>query len=437
MEARYLVDSAQTGASTAAARGRAAEKGPVVYLHIGAPKTGTTYLQGVLWRNRARLREDGVLYPGHRSADHVHAAFDLRGAGFHGYQHPAVPGAWPRIVDEVRAWGGTALISQELFSPATRDQVDQAMSALSFAEVHLVYTARDLVRQIPAAWQEDVKNRHVLRFDEFLRSLREPEESRHHLGTAFWRMQDAVEVLDRWGHALPPERVHVVTVPPPDAPAGTLWDRFARLIGLDPSRYETAPTGANVSLGGAEATMLRRLNLALDSHTPWPVYSQFVKHYLAEEVLAQRPEPYKIALPAEEHPWVVERSKDLVAGVHAAGYHVVGDLEELIPSPAPASAPTTIDDPPAEAQLEAALESMAGLLGRVARLRESERKLREDLRELETRRRQPLKTVVRDLSHKYPVVMRARERWWHTVERVRRIRVSRQPRNVAGPRQGR
>lgn len=40
---------------------------PVIYLHIGAPKTGTTYLQNVLWRNRERLRTDGLLYPGRPS----------------------------------------------------------------------------------------------------------------------------------------------------------------------------------------------------------------------------------------------------------------------------------------------------------------------------------------------------------------------------------
>jgi hypothetical protein len=49
-----------------------------VYLHIGAPKTGTTYLQEVLFRNRARLAEHGVLYPGDSTAAHYAAVLDLR-----------------------------------------------------------------------------------------------------------------------------------------------------------------------------------------------------------------------------------------------------------------------------------------------------------------------------------------------------------------------
>ena len=31
-----------------------------VLLHIGLPKTGTTYLQQVVWGNRDRLQADGV-----------------------------------------------------------------------------------------------------------------------------------------------------------------------------------------------------------------------------------------------------------------------------------------------------------------------------------------------------------------------------------------
>ena len=35
-----------------------------VYLHVGAPKSGTTYIQGVLEHNRARLADAGVLVVG-------------------------------------------------------------------------------------------------------------------------------------------------------------------------------------------------------------------------------------------------------------------------------------------------------------------------------------------------------------------------------------
>ena len=36
-----------------------------VFLHIGEPKTGTTFLQQVMWSNRAELAAQGVVLPGH------------------------------------------------------------------------------------------------------------------------------------------------------------------------------------------------------------------------------------------------------------------------------------------------------------------------------------------------------------------------------------
>ncbi|MQA84644.1 MAG: hypothetical protein GEV03_08485 [Streptosporangiales bacterium] len=399
----------------------------VVFLHVGAPKTGTTFLQTVLWKNREALREDGVLYPGHLFAAHLHAAFDLRRAGFHGYADPYVPGAWDRIVDEARDWRGTVIISQEAFSPATRDQIAQAMAALSFAEVHLIYTARDLVRQIPAVWQEEIKNRFTLGFSDLIETLRAPTEERHPLGTMFWRTQDAVEVLDRWAHDLPPERVHVVTVPAQGSSSGLLWQRFAGVVGLDTDRYDTTSAASNPSLGAAEADLLRRVNIALEESIPWPVYNTYVKHFLGQEVLAGRPDPVKITLSAETHDWVVGRSAELVDGLKGAGYDIVGDLAELIPGPSTATpGGPTFEDIPAELQLSAAVDGMVGLIQRIARLPDPHGPLPEWVRHLEEelarRKRQPARSLIRDISERNRAVMRARAAWWHSVERARRLR---------------
>lgn len=414
------MDSAEKGL-----RSMPVDDRPVVYLHIGAPKSGTTYLQNILWRNRQALRADGVLYPGETYASHVHAAFDLRDAGFHGYRDPLVPGAWARMVDAARAWRGRVIISQELFSPATPEQIDRAMQMLSFADVHIIYTARDLVRQVPAAWQEDVKNRHVLGFRDFVRSLQEDADSRHPLGTAFWRMQDPVEVLARWARDIPAERVHVVTVPPAGADQDVLWDRFAKVLGIEPRRCALADAGPNLSLGAAEATLLRRLNLELDADIEWPTYDRFVKHHLAQQVLVRRPAPLKLTLPADDHEWAISQSKEIAAGLRDARYDVVGDLADLVSAPpGPAADAVDVDDVPVERQLDAAVAALAGLLRPLQGARTREREARERTQDLERqlaqRRRQPVKTLVRDASERYPLVMRARAAWWHLSERAQR-----------------
>ncbi len=49
-----------------------------VYLHVGAPKSGTTYLQQTLRTNRDRLEAAGVLVAGESHVELVHAAMVVR-----------------------------------------------------------------------------------------------------------------------------------------------------------------------------------------------------------------------------------------------------------------------------------------------------------------------------------------------------------------------
>src|SRR3990170_6288332 len=184
-----------------------------VFLHVGAPKTGTTFLQNVLWANRGALARQGVLYPGEVPGAHFHAAQDLRGRYFRGHKHPLVAGAWERLARAARNWSGAAvLVSHEILAACDPEEASRAVESLRPHEVHVVYSARDLARQIPAMWQESVKNGRVVPYDRYLQTLQ--SDNPHRVGRIFWRTQDALDVLDRWGTAVPADRVHVLTVPP-------------------------------------------------------------------------------------------------------------------------------------------------------------------------------------------------------------------------------
>lgn len=422
-----------------------------IYLHIGAPKTGTTYLQSILWKNRHTLRADGFLYPGEHYLSHTHAALNLREIhGEHaGYRNPAVPGAWQRLVDEARAWDGTVLVSQELFSPAEPAQAERALATLDFADVHIIYTARDLLRQVPAAWQEDLKNRKTMTFAEFLEQLQAPPEHMHRLARIFWRMQDAVDVLGRWARGVPPERVHLITLPRRADGGDTLWTRFCAVTGLDPGRYDTSAAVANTSLGISEANLLRRLNLALGEDVRWPLYSDCVTGLVGIDVLAARPNPRRIALSDEDGAWLTKRAHMMVEELRAAKYDVVGDLDDLLPaSPAAgeavgeatgqADAPEWADpdDAPAAEMVDAAVESMAALLARLQRWRDELDQTTSEVRRLGAERdrlqeeverhramlaKPPLKLFVIKLSERNRAVMRARIVYWNIVVYGRKI----------------
>ena len=341
---------------------------PMLFFHVGAPKTGTTFLQRALWDNREALQHGGVLYPGDSLGAQVHAAFDLRGAGFQGYQDPRTPGAWAALVDEARDWEGPTIISQELFSPATTAQIDTALEDLSFAEVHLVYTVRELSRQIPAAWQEDLKNRFTPTLDEFVLALRDPDEDPDGLGEMFWRMQDAPTVLARWSRDLPPEHVHVITVPRVADPPDLLWRRFAGVVGIDPDAYDVSKAFGNTSLGAAEAEFLRRLNLALTDEVSWPLYDEVVKHHMAQDVLSQRPRGAPVTLQPDDAVWVAERASAVVDELATAGYQIVGSLDDLLP-PDPDVTEQAAPELDLDAALDLGVEVAANLILRLSRQR--------------------------------------------------------------------
>jgi hypothetical protein len=326
-----------------------------VYLHVGGHKTGTTFLQNVLWHNRAELKRDGFLYPGRRPADHVWANLDLRGASFKGHRAPQVNGAWERMVGELRDWDGSGIIDQELFSLAGPPHIARALKDLSFAEVHVVFTARDMARQLPAAWQEWVKNRDTLTYAEFLEAVRRESPQARRLRS----LHDVPAILAKWSADLPHSQVHVITVPPPGADPGVLWQRFASVLRLDPARYRTDIPGTNTSLGAVEASVIRRLN-ELVPDVSQAQYDRRVKFHLAPQLSRRR--GTKIELPEDAFAWAVEESNAVVAALTAAHYDVVGDLAELVPSVRPTGADP--DRVPSEEEAEAAIAALAVLVRR-------------------------------------------------------------------------
>lgn len=306
-----------------------AKQRPRVFLHVGSPKTGTTFLQDVLWSQRATAAEQGLLLPGDRFNDHFLATLDVRGLADDPIYPQRARGMWERLAAEAARADGTVLISHELFAGATAEQARQAVAVLAdAAEVHVVVTARDHVRQVSAEWQEHVKHRASASFAEFVLDVREDRART----SWFWQVQDYAGVLERWGADLPPEHRHVVTVPPSGSDPSILWERFARLLGLDPAAFDTELERSNSSLGVEQAELLRRVNLELGDRLPLPgPYPLVVKNVLAHRILEPR-RGTRLALSADDQEYAVSESRAVADRLVAMGVDVVGDLAELVPT---------------------------------------------------------------------------------------------------------
>ena len=374
-----------------------------VLLHVGTPKTGTSYLQDVCFLNRDLLAEHGILYPAERFDAHFLAAIDLMRLPWGGLEEQAV-GAWDRLAAEVRAFDGTAIISHEILARATPAQTQRALASLghgSGAEVHLVLSVRDLVRQIPAEWQENIKHRTTTSYADFLAELQEPTRDGT-IASWFWAVQELPDIVARWrGGAgelsLPASQVHLVTVPPPGSPRDLLWSRFVEAFGLGgvPLALDTDRT--NVSLGVPETYLLRQVNRRANVEIEPEDYRELVRELLAHRTLSARTGSPRLALPPSAYGWVSALTATWIEELSSEGYDVVGSLAELQgaePSAATLANYADPDAPDLEAVVDAATTSIVALVGDVRRWRANEVRLQEEIaalhRELAKARMNPL-----------------------------------------------
>jgi hypothetical protein len=403
--------------------------GQRVFVHVGLPKSGTTYLQAVLGTNRARLAEHSkLLYPGKNWGVQVDAVRDLLEANPHGVQNTRTEGAWSRLVGDIGRWRGDAVISMEWLCSAKPDQARRLVTSLTGRRVEIVITTRDLGRTIPAAWQEFMRNWETDTWPEFVRAISADDPFSVPIGALFWRQQDIGRVLANWRDVVDEDHIHVVTLPPPGQATSELWQRFASVLEIDPSRYDASGRAGNESVGLASSELLRRLNQrSRQEHVPWQVYADVVKEGLAKRGLApRRPREPSLAIPAALHGWVHDQAKRQRRTIEDAGVRVIGDLADLEPVFSDGIQPDQLDD---DELVQAAVDGLLYLTNRVNKQRDMHNQVRglkqrvADLEaELHRSRKHPWRPALIDLSERHRSVMALRRGYWKAADAVRRRR---------------
>lgn len=293
-----------------------------VFLHIGLPKTGTTYLQSVLWGSRAELARDGYLLPGSGHREHLWAALDLQERTNLAKRHPDAPGTLARLVAEIGRHPGPAVLTHEFMCGAGREQARRLVASLAPAEVHVVITARDTLGMLTAGWAEYVKNGGTQPLSQ-MRGARVGGQ-----GEFGWRTWDLAGVLRRWGRHVPPEHVHVLPMPGSGAPRDQHWRTFAGVLGLDPDRYAAPEEPRNPALGVTQVELLRRVNPHLRDFRRPVDRGTWIRGYLAERHLVRQPGE-RLGADPDQVAECRARADRAVAIIERRGYRVEGDVESL------------------------------------------------------------------------------------------------------------
>jgi hypothetical protein len=330
-----------------------------IYLHIGPMKTGTSFLQQTLADNQAVLRSHGVLVPGRNPrAEHVRAVRDV--TGLEGQEDSgSFTGAWASLRQEMFAFPGHAsVVSQEFMSFARRPRAQAIVQSLAPAPVHVVLTVRDASRVVPASWATSTRNRNTASWPEHVAAVggRGGASRRRAL-----RAIDVPRMLVSWGDHVPPERLHVVTVPPPGAPDSLLWERFAAVIGATGAPVDLTGATRRESYGYVSADLMRRVNQHLQD-LPRPVYHR-AKRWLLDEVLDKRQGEPRVPVSEALIDLAAQWNTRTVAAIEKSGARVVGDLHDLHVA---AEAEVDVAEVPSEADtLAVAAEARSRLLERI------------------------------------------------------------------------
>jgi hypothetical protein len=374
---------------------------------------------------------------------HWRAAQDLR-------EVPQIPndpvgpnkGAWEKLVRQALRAPKAAVISHELLAAATAEQAERAIRSLAPASVHLVLTVRDFGTLLPAEWQETVKHRNTRAWADWLADVIDHEAvAPDRRDYWFWRVHDTLEILRLWGALLPPDRVHVITMPPRGSAPDLLWHRFAGVVGIDPALADTGRARSNASLGLAEVELLRRVNEALPAEVPGWFYMRNVKDTLAHGALAGRSgEAGRLELPPERDKWAREHAETVIEQLRASGYDIVGELAELLPPP-PTEHAANPSDATADQMLDAAVVAITALLGELGKTQgvqpagaapQTASPAARSTSPVPPRAAGRLKSAVINLSQRNAAVFRLRRAYWHAANAARQLRASARPGPSAG-----
>jgi hypothetical protein len=302
-----------------------------VFLHVGCRKSGTSALQRGLAVGAEPLREAGLHQPllG-RGATTSHLVRPLQRAAEEGNPAAArkVVSRFAKLVEDHPA--PRHLVSLEALAELPAEVTAVVVEELADVDLRVVVTARPWALVIPSEWQQRVKSRGASGYDEYTRTVRNPEAAGGLApeAAAFHRRQDLADIARRWKAGDPDLPLHVVLVPPRREGQPGLVDLFADLVGVEPALLHVPDRNLNPSLGYAEAEILRHVNLALGNrlHHLRGDYRYSVRKWLAQRMM-KGSQGSRIRIPREFEAWAVEESARQVGELPGLGVDVRGDVQ--------------------------------------------------------------------------------------------------------------
>ncbi len=328
-------------------------------IHIGAPKTGTTYLQSLMWANKESLEDHGVVLPGDRQQFHFRTGADLYGEdGLKRTRGPGTSGFWKKFVKSVRRTSAPVVVlSDERLAGAPASAIERVAALSDDREIHVVYAIRNLASLLPSAWQTQVRHGSKQPFVDWTKRMlaSSPDQDDR---PQFWARHDLPDVVARWtGAVRDPRHIHIVIVPPRSQGPDLLWKRFAEAAGLPETLPVMEAPKTNTTLDYAQTEFMRRVNVELGDDLGHDGYRRYMRNLLSHQLMAGMAKGGGPRVPPRLQTQIEVRANEIIDFLKTSDIDLIGDIGDL--SPELGEQHTAPSD---EEVLNASVDAMAALM---------------------------------------------------------------------------
>jgi hypothetical protein len=299
------------------------------FLHVGTMKSGTTTLQAIAEASEEQLLAAGVGFPFGIPHDVNRRRFMLRIRRMMANPTKRAKNIQYFSKAIARTPQERALFSAERLAELPSEAIAGLAEAARETDLQIIITARGPARQVPSHWQQASKVANLPSYAEYCDEITDPgtETSR-----TFTARYDPVDIATRWGEVVGPDKIHLVILPRKGGDDSWLPDAFFGLIGVDVDSLDLTEPHRNVSMGYAEAELVRRLIEGMrekdDLHTHEIL--RFVGRWLTPTKAGAGD---RIGITESTLAWCQAQADRQISQIRAADWHVIGDLEDLRPSP--------------------------------------------------------------------------------------------------------
>ena len=255
---------------------------------------------------------------------------------------------------------------------ATPANLEATAELLGTPTVHGVVTLVDPARLVTAQWFAAIRSQRTWTLSAYAdAAVGSAEPNAAEMQEQLWWGLEPHSLTTRAIEVFGAENVTVVTTPHSDSTE--LWRRFCRACGVEePPRAGRRSKGHPLdptTVGVAPAELIRRLNeLGPVREMGAQSYAASVTTVVAQDALNTRAQRV-VALPPDYERWAAAQADALIGVVAASGVEVIGELDDLRPSPradSDGSTPTTTE------LLSASIDGLAELVVAHATLSESD-----------------------------------------------------------------